>query len=225
MLAEQIASAVSTYKLDGVNVDIENLTYDDRANYVDFVHLLREALPDKEVSVAVAANPNGTTRDWQGSYDYAGLAKYSTGTYTIWYANETTTKNTLTLVGKYDILGASSWSLGQESANTWSYYDLWLNGVYFNDIQYHWAKNTIFNAYKQGWIKGVSTNSFAPNSALTRAQAATMLVRALGLPVDPTTPGSFEDTLGHWAEAEIETAKEHHIIQGVGEGLFEPESA
>lgn len=76
--AQQIADAVEKYNLDGVNVDIENVTDIDRDNFTEFVRLLREKIPStKEVSVAVAANPNGWTKGWHGSYDYTELAKYS----------------------------------------------------------------------------------------------------------------------------------------------------
>lgn len=78
LAAQQIADAVARYNLDGVNVDIENVTEVDRANYTEFVRLLREKIPAwKEVSVAVAANPNGWITGWHGSYDYNSLAKYA----------------------------------------------------------------------------------------------------------------------------------------------------
>ncbi|MEH7225221.1 glycosyl hydrolase family 18 protein [Bacillus sp. JJ1566] len=77
-LSTEIAAAVEKYNLDGVNVDIENVSDIDRENYTDFVRLLREKIPKhKEVSVAVAANPNGWTKGWHGSYDYKKLAQYS----------------------------------------------------------------------------------------------------------------------------------------------------
>lgn len=77
-LAQDIAKAVATYNLDGVNVDIENVTEVDKDNYTDFVKLLSEKVPsEKEVSVAVAANPNGWTKGWHGSYDYNQLAKHA----------------------------------------------------------------------------------------------------------------------------------------------------
>lgn len=77
-LSTQIAEAVAAYKLDGVNVDIENVTHEDREAYTDFVRLLREKLPPgTEVTVAVAANPNGWTQGWHGSYDYGALAQYA----------------------------------------------------------------------------------------------------------------------------------------------------
>jgi spore germination protein YaaH/putative cell wall-binding protein len=78
VLAQQIADAIEKYNLDGVNVDIENVSDVDRENYTDLVRLLREKIPaHKEVSVAVAANPNGWTKGWHGSYDYKSLATYA----------------------------------------------------------------------------------------------------------------------------------------------------
>ncbi|WP_428911893.1 LysM peptidoglycan-binding domain-containing protein [Niallia sp. Krafla_26] len=78
LAATQIADAVWRYNLDGINVDIENVTDEDRDDYTEFVRLLREKIPaHKEVSVAVAANPNGWSQGWHGSYDYNNLAKYA----------------------------------------------------------------------------------------------------------------------------------------------------
>ncbi|MBM6619069.1 glycosyl hydrolase family 18 protein [Bacillus suaedaesalsae] len=77
-LAQQIADAIIIHNLDGVNVDIENVTDVDRQQYTDFVRLLRSKIPkDRTISVAVSANPNGWTKGWHGSYDYKMLANYS----------------------------------------------------------------------------------------------------------------------------------------------------
>lgn len=77
-LSTQIADYVEEYDLDGVNVDIENVTHEQRDAYTQLVRLLREKIPShKEVSVAVAANPNNWQTGWHGSYDYAALAKYA----------------------------------------------------------------------------------------------------------------------------------------------------
>ncbi|RBW67607.1 glycosyl hydrolase family 18 protein [Bacillus taeanensis] len=77
-LANQIAQTIEQYNLGGVNVDIENVTEADRDAYTDLVRLLREKLPpEKEVSVAVAANPYGWKTGWHGSYDYKNLAEYA----------------------------------------------------------------------------------------------------------------------------------------------------
>ena len=78
LLSGQVANYVEKYNLDGVNVDIENVTHEQSEQYTELVRLLREKIPsDKEVSVAVAANPNGWETGWHGSYDYTKLAKYA----------------------------------------------------------------------------------------------------------------------------------------------------
>ncbi|WP_281274263.1 glycosyl hydrolase family 18 protein [Lysinibacillus antri] len=77
-LSTQIADFIMKNNLDGVQVDIENTTEIDRAAYTDLVKLLRQKIPStKEVSVAVAANPNGWTKGWHGTYDYKELGKYA----------------------------------------------------------------------------------------------------------------------------------------------------
>lgn len=76
VLTDQIAAAVEAYDLDGVNVDLENLTDTDRDAHTDFVRLLRKKLPAaKTVCVSVAANPYGYTKGWHGSYDYQALGE------------------------------------------------------------------------------------------------------------------------------------------------------
>ncbi len=334
-LADSLAAAVEAYNLDGVNVDLENLTELQRVDYVDFVRLLREKLPPgKTLAVAVAANPNGYKTGWHGSYDYAGLAAHSdylmimasdeswdgskpgsvaslsfveksiiyalghapkekivlglpfygriwsdsgvypngygisntrvaqyidkyagrvtvdgtslsakaiitvnaedekpvvggktlaAGTYTIWYENEETLKAKLALVRKYDIKGAGSWSLGQETGDTWDYYRLWLNGCTFGDIQNNWAKDYILHAYINKWVQGVSPDSFAPDKSLTRAEAAAVLVRMLGYPVEANKNYSFADTQGSWAEAYINSARRYQLISGIGGNRFAPD--
>ena len=77
-LASDIAAAVEKYNLDGVNVDIEGVGHQYRDQHTDLVRLLRQKIPShKEVSVAVAANPNGWQTGWHGFYDYKGLSEYA----------------------------------------------------------------------------------------------------------------------------------------------------
>ncbi len=73
-LTTQLANAVYAYDLDGVNVDIENVTHLYRQHYTDFCSKLKYKMPDKIVSVSVAANPYNWQLGWHGCYDYAALA-------------------------------------------------------------------------------------------------------------------------------------------------------
>lgn len=77
-LSTEIAQYVTQYNLDRVNVDIENVTEEQRDRYTELVRLLREKIPvTKEVSVAVAANPYDWQTGWHGSYDYTALAQFA----------------------------------------------------------------------------------------------------------------------------------------------------
>lgn len=77
-LARDVAAAINQYQLDGVNVDIEGVGSAYREAHTDFIRLLRKYIPDhKEVSVAVAANPNGWKTGWHGFYDYKALSNYA----------------------------------------------------------------------------------------------------------------------------------------------------
>lgn len=77
-LANDIVNVIAEYNLDGINVDIENLTSEDRDAFSEFVRVLREKMPeDKILSVCVAANPEASEKGWQGSYDYAKLGEFS----------------------------------------------------------------------------------------------------------------------------------------------------
>lgn len=73
-LIKQLVDKINQYNLDGVDIDIEGLTEADRTNFTDFVTKLNKQIPDKEVSIAVAANPNSWTKGWQGMYDYNALS-------------------------------------------------------------------------------------------------------------------------------------------------------
>jgi spore germination protein YaaH len=336
LLSSQIAEAVKQYNLDGVNIDIENVTEQDRNNYTEFVKRLREKVPPtKEVSVAVAANPYGWTRGWHGSYDYIELAKYADyliimaydehyeggaegpvasidwveksiqyalsnqvprekivlgipfygrywiegqsyggygiasrevnqlverykgkvyfdpasksvkatltihpgdpvpvvggrtlrpGNYTIWYENNESIKAKLELVNKYNLKGTGSWRLGQEDPTLWLYFKSWMqSSPYFTDIEGNWAKDDILSVAQKGWMVGTAPNRFSPEKLLTRAEAATILVRFLGLTGDGESHAFTDVPFNHWARKEIEIAAQQGIMVGVKEGIFAPD--
>ena len=334
-LSGQIAQTVKAYGLDGVNVDIENVTHQDRNAYSEFVELLRQKLPEGAVlGVSVAANPKGCTQGWHGSYDYARLGraadylmlmtydehyqngspgpvasrsfqeqsvqyalKYvpadklvlglpffgriwsdsgtlmnghgvsetqinallsqyrgtvtqdaatgsararitikasdkkpvvngvtlTPGSYTIWYEGEASKKRLLSLVEQYGLLGAGSWSLGQEDLRVWDYYSLWLNGWTFADAQGHWAVPYILAAAEAGRMTGISSSAFGPDLTLTRGEAAAAVCRLAGLePVWSETP-AFSDLGDHWSAGYVQAAFQAGLAAGVGQGRYAPD--
>ena len=73
---------------------------------------------------------------------------------------------------------------------------------------------------------GFDDGTFHPNDALTRAEAATIMVRLLGKD-NWVSPGeaSFTDVEStHWAADYIYRAEANGIINGMGDGTFAPDS-
>ncbi|MBD8067463.1 S-layer homology domain-containing protein [Bacillus sp. PS06] len=159
----------------------------------------------------------------KGAEAFVGTLKISEGNYVIWYENERSIKAKLRLVSKYDIKGTGSWALFHEVPETWDYYSLWLNGKFFTDVPTnHWSEASILSVSGRGWMAGTSSTQFSPNSELTRAQGAVILVRALGLADITPKQYVFTDTSRHWARKEIEIAREYGMINGLGNNRFGP---
>lgn len=349
-LTNQIIEAINKYNLDGVNVDIENVTEKDKEKYTLLVKTLREKLGnDKTISVAVAANPYNWQTGWHGSYDYTGLAKYAdylmlmtydehyeggdagpvasiefveksiqyalkkvdsskivlgipffgrywkegvyyggygisltriqkltstyktsfvydeatqsakavmtikssnikptvngntlnTGNYIIWYENEKSISAKLDLVNKYNLKGTGSWSLGQETIETWNYYTTKLNEkendsnqdeiqienpkIETNELTAsNWAIDSIGYVKINGWMKGKTKLEFYPKDKLTRAEFATIIVRILNLEEYSSNDKPYKDISGHWAEKYINVVTASGYMQGYEDNCFKP---
>lgn len=329
VLVSEIVNIINHYNLDGINVDIENVTVEDRENLTLFVKALRDSLPkEKEVSIAVAANPRGYTGGYYGSFDYTKLAQHAdylmimsydehyetgdpgpvssvgfveesiryalknappskivvglpfygrywksdgsirgkgislirinelirkyngtvsfdtyskspmatiyitgyekdipTGTYTIWFENEESILHKLNLIEKYNLKGAGSWSLHQATQTIWDVYNQWANSSrIFVDVGEGWAKGPILSVSERGWMIGTRDFYFEPNKPLTRAQAATLLVRILELGRTNANMPYFRDVpTNHWAKTDIEIAAQHGLMNGKGNQSFAPD--
>ncbi|TCO78761.1 S-layer homology domain-containing protein [Marinisporobacter balticus] len=90
----------------------------------------------------------------------------------------------------------------------------------FKDVE---VKDTDYKYIKDGLekqiITGVSDDLFAPDQPLTKAQAITILIKALGFESKAPTPGfytSFTDDgkIPNWAKDSIYVAKEINLIHG-----------
>lgn len=328
-LVKEIVDVINEYNLDGINVDIENITHEDRDNFTLFIKELRSALPkDKELSIAVAANPKGYTTGWHGAYDNEKLAQYadylmimsydehyeggnpgpvasiqfveesikhelknvppskivlglpffgrywkddgsikgkgislvrinelirkyngtvtfdnytkspkatinitgyevgiSKGKYTIWLENEESILTKLGLIEKYNLKGVGSWSVHQATQNIWKIYNHWSTGSrIFLDVEEGWAKAPILAISEKGWMIGTRDFYFEPNQPLTRAQAATLLVRVLELNrIDNSLPQFLDVPNNHWAKTDIEIASLHGLMEGQGNQRFAPD--
>lgn len=94
-----------------------------------------------------------------------------------------------------------------------------INPVYspFTDIYRHWSKEYVEDLYLRGIFKGTSPTTFSPNRTLTRAQAASIIVRALDLDTEAAPKSPFKDISGFAPETqkEINAAFEAGLVKGI----------
>lgn len=106
---------------------------------------------------------------------------------------------------------------------SFSEYTLMAKIAAFADIVKHWAKADIEVLVDKGIVKGVSASNFAPDSSITRAQFATLLVKALGLADVKPAKATFKDVkAGAWYYGTVEAAAAKGLVAGF-KGSFNPE--
>lgn len=93
--------------------------------------------------------------------------------------------------------------------------------VNFNDISTHWARTNIEQLAARGAISGYPDGSFRPNASITRAEFATLLVKAFRFGAQ--SGKTFADTANHWAKDNIATATALGILSGYNPASFGPD--
>lgn len=63
----------------------------------------------------------------------------------------------------------------------------------FSDVDQHWAKKEIMYLSDRNIIGGYPDGTFKPNEPITRSQAASMLIKALNIPLTENTSVEFKD--------------------------------
>ncbi len=107
------------------------------------------------------------------------------------------------------------------NAMTNSTYALIQNSVSFTDTSGTWYDASVTEMASREIISGIGNNTFAGERAITRAEFAAIIVRALGLPTDGTA--AFSDVVSTaWYYGAVGTAFEYGIVGGKGEGIFDP---
>ena len=101
------------------------------------------------------------------------------------------------------------------------------SGVYFTDIDGHWATDNICLAAANGWITGYADGSFKPNRPVTRAETVTMINRVLErspLSTDDLLDGmvTYSDNLDTtaWYYLAIQEASNSHDYTRMTVGEF-----
>lgn len=97
-------------------------------------------------------------------------------------------------------------------------------GVDFKDVPDGvWYANNLGYCVEAGLIQGRGNGMFDPNANITRAEFAAIVARFLGLPNEIVdTKVSYTDTENNWAEGYIAQLTVKSIVEGKGDGKFDP---
>ncbi|RXZ77492.1 hypothetical protein EBB07_30700 [Paenibacillaceae bacterium] len=99
------------------------------------------------------------------------------------------------------------------------------NQIELEDIAGHWAEAAIRMAAIKGFVIGYKDHTFKPNAAVTRAEFAVMLTRALTVQGDGKQH-AFKDeaNIASWAKEALEQAVGAGILSGYTDGTLRPNS-
>ncbi|MEN6325904.1 MAG: S-layer homology domain-containing protein [Syntrophomonas sp.] len=95
--------------------------------------------------------------------------------------------------------------------------------INLSDIQGHWAQQTIAELIALGAIGGYPDGTFKPDQGISRAEFASILVKALKL--EPKQGKVFNDTAGHWAKDAIAAAAAYGIVNGYSDTSYGPDDS
>ena len=95
----------------------------------------------------------------------------------------------------------------------------------FTDVsETAWYKNSVDYTVEHGLMNGTGSNTFEPESTMTRAMLVTVLWRYANAPKPGANP--FTDVPnGKWYTDAVAWAAENGVVNGVGDGKFEPDGS
>lgn len=162
----------------------------------------------------------------------------------VWFENSFSLERKLDVVESSRIRGIALWSLGQEDERAWDVISRRLrgsnptqgnDGVPFTDIRGHECEEAVSFLWSKGLIDGYPDGTFKPDSGLSRAEFAKMVVDAcdsVGSGSQASASGSIAAVSGfpvdmtprHWAYQHVLRARDLGLISGYPDGTFRPES-
>ncbi len=91
----------------------------------------------------------------------------------------------------------------------------------FPDVP-RWAEESVYYLVNKKVISGMPDGTFSPSKVLSRAEAATIMAKILGLEVKEGEKPTFTDSQDHWATPYIAAVEKAGVIKGEGNGKFNP---
>ncbi|URJ40208.3 immunoglobulin-like domain-containing protein [Paenibacillus polymyxa] len=100
----------------------------------------------------------------------------------------------------------------------------------FTDMQGHWAGSAVDFAHRQGWIQGLTAQTFGPDESLTREQAMVILSHAMQNQTFISSTAALqsykdEQQSAAWASAAFQNAVSSGWISGYPDGTLKPKAA
>ncbi len=108
------------------------------------------------------------------------------------------------------------------NSRTNSLYALVSKSVSFSDMSNHWSKNAVNDMASRLIVGGAGDGLFYPNKAITRAEFAAIIVRALGLRMEYGASSFSDVKASAWYSDDVQTAYSHQLINGYPDGSFHP---
>ncbi len=121
---------------------------------------------------------------------------------------------------KVGIVGGRYWAIINSLTN--STYTLIWNPIAFLDVTNHWAKDTINNMGARKIVNGMGDKTYQPDRDITRAEFASVIVRALGLKIEDATAPFTDIEKSDWYSGVVQTAYTYNLINGFEDGTFRP---
>ncbi|MCR8660583.1 InlB B-repeat-containing protein [Paenibacillus endoradicis] len=103
-----------------------------------------------------------------------------------------------------------------------SIYALIWNPVSFVDVEKHWSRDAVNNMASRMIISGTGNGIFQPDKFISRAEFAAIIVRALGIELEPGTVPFSDVNQNDWYFNYVKAAYEYGIINGYSDGRFKP---
>jgi uncharacterized repeat protein (TIGR02059 family) len=93
----------------------------------------------------------------------------------------------------------------------------------FTDARDKWYEATVNEMGRRKIVYGIGNDLFDGDRDITRAEFATIIIRALGLPLNSGNVSAFSDVLASaWYHGTVGKAYEQGLVFGVGGGRYEP---
>jgi len=222
-----VAKDVASYLPNPENIHLSEAGYFAVANEAFLPIMKASSLWDASSAIRVSVESSIAAKvNWLAATDNEGVTKYNVYVNNKLYATVNADQMAITLDNltentAYTVAIKALDAAGNESVQSPTATFTTGSTVQFTDIENHWATAFIYKAASKGIMKGYADGTFRPEQNITRAQAATMLVRSLGLTTTDNAP--FTDIASYDAktQAEIAAAYAHGLVKGQ-EGKFNP---